>query len=255
MRNFDRQIESWYLFDCSFLKIDVYIMTLSSVTIICIVVVVSAILIAIFRKSTENELHQSFVSNMNLSSCAMCIRNDSPCYTFDFQLDYKRHTDHDRYLNYLSLFILTMMRLFNTRTNRKIFFGTLKYNNGIAVRTVAKVAGYYDSSKLMQMVYDPTTNIDSKVLESELNVLTSIADNHSLFICSKHDTNSFTLKYNVLNSVFSYKSSNSSQLWLETWVAAHLNAEPIILRVSESFKHFTLVITFLIISIPLMNRH
>lgn len=210
-------------------------MTLRSFLIICIVTLESAILIAIFRKMIEKDLYQSFEYNMNLSFCVMCLRNDSACNMLDFQLDYRRHADHDQYLNYISMFVLSTMRLFNilvSQPNYKIFFGTLKFNNGIAVRTVAKVSGYYDSSKLKQML-NITTNIDPTVLENEFNlILPNNADNHSLFICSKDDTNSFSLKYNIINSVIGDKNRNNSQLWLEAWVATHLNAEPVILKVS-----------------------
>uniref|UniRef100_A0A2S2QB62 Uncharacterized protein n=1 Tax=Sipha flava TaxID=143950 RepID=A0A2S2QB62_9HEMI len=214
-------------------KILFFIMILRSLKIICIVVLKSAILIAIFRKMIEKDLYQSFEHNMNLSFCVVCLRNYSTCNTFDFQLDYKRHADYDQYFNYVSMFVLSTIRLINilvSQPNHKIFFGALEFKNGIVVHTVAKVSGYYNSSKLKQMI-NTSTYIDPTVLENELNlILPNNADDYSLYICSKNDTNSYSLKYNILSSVIDDKNRNNSQLWLEAWVAAHFNAEPVILK-------------------------
>lgn len=226
-------------------------MSLGFLIIISIVMVGSAGIIAILQKCTEKDLYQSFEHNVNLSLCAMRLKNNSICNSFDFQLDYKRHADHIQYMNYLyaeydqnmnyfSTFLLSTMGLFSitSQPNYKIFFGTLKFNNTNTLQTVAKVASYYYSSQLNQTISN-INNIDSTFLKKELKLILPLydIDDPILFTCSKYDINSYSLKYKILRSVISDKNSNDLQLWLEAWIAIHLNAEPIILKVSKLLKH------------------
>lgn len=203
-------------------------------TVISVAGMIATLLIPYYRRSADNVLFQSYERNVNGSMCTLCLGNDSSCSTLDFQLDYKLHADLGLHSNYLSKFILIMIRLMNVWTNHRndrIFFGTLKLDNQTEVRAVAKGPGQYYSEIFEQAVYN-FSDVDTIISNNKWTLIPLNEDKQNLDICSKDDTKSYLLLQNFFDSVISVKTLNSSQSFLEIWTAAHLSVELLVLKVS-----------------------
>lgn len=211
-------------------------MTFRILTIFLAVLLI-AILINYYQKSTESKLLQLFERNVNCSLCILCLGNDSFCNSLNFQIDYSRHADLSQCINYLSTFFVVLIRMYNYWTNQlndKIFFGTLLLKNGTVVQAVAKSPGYYYCEMFERMVNisnDLIIDTNSMITNDQWNFLLISANKRNLTICSKDHENL------SLHSLFSLDIStnnlNNSQLQMEIWITAHLSVELLILKVSK----------------------
>lgn len=208
--------------------------------IVSILVAISSLLIAFHHKIAEKKIFRLYELNVNRSLCVLCLGNDS-CDTINFQLDYQFHADLSHYSNYLIVFIV---RLFNIWTNQndKLFFGTLKLNDKTVVRAVAKSPGHY-YSKMFDKIAKIPINLDKPMTYNQLTLLPFKMDNslntHSLVMCSSNNSKSHSMLHNFFYSTVNIENINNSHSWLETWTAAHLSPELLILKVSQENVFFS----------------
>lgn len=206
--------------------------------VVSVVALFIAIKLASYQKNAEQKLLQSFKHNINRSLCtfSLCLGNDTSCNMLDFQLDYVRHADMSLQPYYLSTFILTMKSWFDFwagQQNKKIFFGTLKLENGTVSSAVAKTPSRYYSE-----VFERTVNISTSgtiVINDQWNLLPDTDDVRRLIMCSKDNTRSHSLLHNFFNSI---NNNSNYQSKVEIWTAAHLSVELLILKVSKLLKPF-----------------
>lgn len=209
-------------------------MASKTLTIIFLVVLVTAILVTFYRTSTENKLLRSFERNVNCSSCVLCLGNDTFCHALDFRLDYSRHSDISQHSDYVAIFLVVLVRMLNHLTNQlndKIFFGTLKLENGTVVQAVAKSPGYYYSEKFERMV-NISNDVNTTIALDQWNLFSLSADRRNLTICSNDDEKSFPSGSFFSHIIINAENINNSQSQMETWTAAHLSVELLYLKVS-----------------------
>lgn len=194
----------------------------------------TAILLESYRRSAENKLLQPFELCV-IQSCKLCLGNDYGCDTLDFQLDYKRHKERHEFddnvyqLNFITHFFHF---LWTKHKNYKIVFGLLKLNNTLA-QAVAKSPGHKNYEMFEQMVANISNDVYLLITNKQQELLPLGTDTRNLAICAKDEIKRNDLLYNFFSSVINTKNSNSSQLWVEAWVAAHLSVELLILKVSR----------------------
>lgn len=211
---------------------------ISRYLVISIVALFIAIKFVSDQKNAEKKLLHTFEHNINHSLCtlSLCLGIDTSCYMLDFRLDYKWHTNMGLQTDYLSTFILMMKTLFNfwaVQPNENIFFGTLKLENGTVIDTVAKSPSHHYSKIFEQMVN--ISIIDTIVNNDQWYLLPYTEDVRRLILCSKDEKQSHSL----LNRFFNSVSNNSNyQSRIETWTAAHLSVELLVMKASKLLNNY-----------------
>lgn len=211
----------------------VQLMTPTTLLFVAIVALV-AVILAYQNSHHELQLVKLLVRQLNLTPCPLCLGKDFCDDTQFFEIDYQRHASNirreDGYL--LSLFT-SLAQCFEPwfSRNDKIFFGNLKLQNGTVLSAVAKSAGYEHTEQFRRSVVDhinESSFIDQLHLELKAELSSSIS--HGLIVCSKTDGKSAVPFIDFLNSTI--KKTNTMS-WLESWTAAHLSPDLLVLKVKN----------------------
>ncbi|VVC44642.1 Protein kinase-like domain,FAM69, protein-kinase domain [Cinara cedri] len=205
--------------------------------VISIVALFIAIKFVSYHKNAEKKLLHRFEHNINHSLCtlSLCLGLDTSCYMLDFRLDYKRHANMRLQTDYLSTFILMIKTLFNfwsVQPNENIFFGTLKLENGTVIDTVAKSPSHHYFEIFEQLVN--ISLIDTIVNTNQWHLLPYTEEVRRLILCSKDEKQSHSLLHRFFNSV---NNNSNYQSRIETWTAAHLSVELLVMKILNGYKY------------------